>query len=89
MMRAKALVAFPGGFGTFDELFETITLIQTRTIAPVPVILVGREFWEQAFDPRFLAAEGVIDRRDLEIFTYAETAPEIWSRIRTWYAPEA
>ena len=85
MMRAKALVAFPGGFGTCDELFETLTLIQTRTMDPVPVILVGREFWEKAFDADFLAAEGVINPEDREIFSYAETAREIWDRIRGWY----
>jgi len=85
MKRAKALVAFPGGYGTFDELFDALTLIQTAKIEPVPVILVGREFWTSAFDARFLADEGVIDEEDLEIFTYAETAREIWDLIRAWH----
>ena len=83
--RAKALVSFPGGYGTFDELFETLTLIQTQTIDPIPVVLVGEKFWKRAFDARFLAEEGVIDREDVDLFTFAETAEEIWSSIRRWY----
>jgi uncharacterized protein (TIGR00730 family) len=82
MKRARALVAFPGGYGTFDELFEGLCLIQTRAIAPIPVVLVGREYWQRAVDFEFLAAEGVIDQEDLDLFSYAETAEEIWERIR-------
>jgi len=85
LKRARALVAFPGGFGTLDELFETLTLIQTRTIEPIPVVLVGREFWKGTFDADFLAAEGVIDPEDREIFEFAENAPEIWDHIIAWY----
>jgi uncharacterized protein (TIGR00730 family) len=85
MLRARALVAFPGGYGTFDELFETLTLIQTRTIAPIPVVLVGRAFWGKAFDVDFLVEEGVIDDEDRDLFWYAETASEIWSSLNTWY----
>lgn len=85
MMRARALVVFPGGFGTFDELFETLTLIQTRKIAPVPVVLVGEEYWRQAFDPDFLVAEGTIDPEDRDLFWFAETAEEIWNDIGHWY----
>jgi hypothetical protein len=85
MMRAKALVAFPGGFGTFDELFETLTLIQTRTIKPVPVILVGEEFWRHAADIDFLVEEGVIDIEDRELFWFAETAQDIWEGLLCWY----
>jgi len=83
--RARALVAFPGGFGTFDELFETLTLIQTRKIAPLPVVLVGKEFWSKAFDVDFLAAEGVIDAEDKELFWFAEDANEIWQGLHQWY----
>lgn len=83
--RARALVVFPGGFGTMDELFETLTLIQTRKIPPVPVILVGRAFWKGAFDPDFLVEEGVIDPEDRDLFWFAETAEEIWEDIRRWY----
>jgi uncharacterized protein (TIGR00730 family) len=85
LLRAKALVAFPGGFGTFDELFETLTLIQTRTIRPVPVVLVGRDYWRRAVDVDFLIDEGVIDPEDRELFWYAETASEIWRGILAWH----
>jgi uncharacterized protein (TIGR00730 family) len=85
MLRARALVAFPGGYGTFDELFETLCLIQTRTVEPLPVVLVGEEYWRRAFDVDFLVAEGVIDPEDAELFWYAETAQEIWDGICRWY----
>ena len=85
LLRARALIAFPGGFGTFDELFETLTLIQTRKIAPLPVVLVGEEFWRKAFDVDFLAAEGVIDAEDKELFWFAENADEIWQGLHQWY----
>jgi uncharacterized protein (TIGR00730 family) len=85
LLRAKALVAFPGGYGTFDELFETLTLVQTRTISPVPVVLVGRSYWEGAFDVDVLIDEGVIDPEDRELFWYAETASEIWRGILAWH----
>jgi uncharacterized protein (TIGR00730 family) len=83
--RARALVAFPGGYGTFDELFETLTLVQTRTIEPIPVVLVGEAYWRRAFDVDFLVDEGVIDEEDRELFWYAETAQEIWDGILHWY----
>ncbi len=83
--RAKALVAFPGGYGTLDELFETLTLIQTRSIEPLPVVLVGESFWRQAVNVDFLVAEGVIDAEDRELFWYAETAEEIWQGIQEWH----
>ena len=86
LLRARALVVFPGGFGTLDELFETLTLIQTRKIKPVPVILVGRNYWEKAFNQEFLVEEGVIDPEDKDLFWYAETAEEIWDDIQNWYA---
>ncbi|AOI91889.1 LOG family protein [Burkholderia pseudomultivorans] len=84
--RAKAAVFFPGGYGTFDELFEVLTLLQTRKIAPLPVILVGEAYWRRAVDLAFLADEGMIDRRDLELFTYCESAAAIWHAIGSWYA---
>lgn len=86
LLRARALVVFPGGFGTLDELFETLTLIQTRKIRPLPVILVGRAYWSKVFDADFLVDEGVIDPEDRELFWYAETAQEIWNDIERWYA---
>jgi uncharacterized protein (TIGR00730 family) len=85
LLRAKALVAFPGGFGTMDELFEVLTLVQTRKIKPVPVVLVGEEYWRRVVDIEFLADEGVIDAEDRELFWYAESAHEIWTSILDWY----
>jgi len=85
LLRARALVAFPGGFGTLDELFEVLTLVQTRKIKPVPVVLVGEEYWRRAFDVGFLVDEGVIDAEDRELFWFAETAKEIWDGILHWY----
>jgi uncharacterized protein (TIGR00730 family) len=85
LLRAKALVAFPGGFGTMDELFEVLTLVQTRKIKPVPIVLVGEEYWRRAIDFGFLADEGVIDAEDRELFWFAETADEIWTSILDWY----
>jgi uncharacterized protein (TIGR00730 family) len=83
--RAKALVAFPGGFGTLDELFETLCLIQTRKVEPLPVVLVGEDFWRGVFDVDFLVAEGTIDPEDAELFWYAETADQVWEGILEWY----
>ena len=85
MLRARALVAFPGGFGTLDELFETLTLVQTRKIKPVPVVLVGERYWRKAFDIDFLVDEGVIDAEDRDLFWYAETAEDIWQGLLLWY----
>jgi uncharacterized protein (TIGR00730 family) len=85
LLRAKALVAFPGGFGTLDELFEVLTLVQTRKIKPVPIVLVGEEYWRRAIDFGFLVDEGVIDAEDRELFWFAETADEIWASILDWY----
>jgi len=85
LMRARALVAFPGGLGTFDELFETLTLIQTRKMAPLPVILVGAEYWQKVFDFDFLIAEGVVDTEDRKLFWFAETAQEVWEGILCWH----
>ncbi|MGB5541181.1 MAG: TIGR00730 family Rossman fold protein [Gammaproteobacteria bacterium] len=85
LLRTRALVAFPGGYGTFDELFETLTLVQTRKIKPVPVVLVGEAYWRQAFNVDFLVDEGVIDEEDRELFWYAETAQEIWDGILQWH----
>jgi uncharacterized protein (TIGR00730 family) len=85
LKRAKALVAFPGGYGTLDELFETLTLIQTRSMEPLPVVLVGEAYWRQAVNVDFLVAEGVIDAEDRELFWYAETAEEIWQGIQHWH----
>lgn len=86
VMRAKALVAFPGGFGTLDELFEILTLVQTRKTRARPVILVGKAFWNKVFNLDALVEEGVIDPADKDLFRYAETAREAWGAILGWYA---
>jgi uncharacterized protein (TIGR00730 family) len=85
LLRARALVAFPGGYGTLDEIFETLALVQTRKIRPVPVVLVGEQYWRRAFDVDFLVDEGAIDLEDRELFWYAETATEIWQGILKWH----
>jgi len=84
LLRARALVAFPGGYGTLDEVFETLTLVQSRTIKPVPVVLVGESYWRRVVDFDFLVDEGMIDVEDRELFWYAESAEEIWSTIVAW-----
>jgi len=85
LMRARALVAFPGGYGTLDELFEVLSLAQTRKIAPVPVILVGESYWRHVFDPDFLVDEGVIAAEDRDLFWFAESADEVWRDILDWH----
>ena len=86
LLRARALVAFPGGYGTLDEVFETLTLVQSRTIEPVPVVLVGEKYWRRVLDIDFLVDEGVIEVEDRGLFAYAETAAEIWQTILQWQA---
>ena len=86
--RAKALVVYPGGFGTFDELFETLTLIQTRKTENIPVVLVGKSYWEKAINFEFLKDEGVIAPEDLEIFTFVDNAKEAWEYIIEWHEKE-
>ncbi len=81
LIRAKALVAFPGGFGTLDELFETLTLLQTGKSQSVIVVLVGRDFWERLINWQFLVDCGLIAQADLGLFHYAETAQEAWDLI--------
>ncbi|MBN2973687.1 LOG family protein [Roseomonas aeriglobus] len=86
LLHARALAAFPGGFGTFDELFELLTLIQTGKIKPMPVLLFGRAFWERVVNFPALVEEGVISEKDLSLFTYCETAEEGWEVVRKHYA---
>jgi len=85
LMRAKALVAFPGGYGTFDELFETLTLIQTGKVPPVPVVLFGREFWDRIVRFDEWVREGMITEGEAALFTYAETAKEAWEVISSFH----
>lgn len=85
MMRAKALVAFPGGFGTLDELFETLTLVQCKKAKPVPVVLFGTDYWRRLFNPQVLVDEGAISEEDLELFKCVDSVAEAWQIIRTFY----
>ena len=89
VMRAKAVVVFPGGFGTLDEFFETLTLIQTGRMERVPVILFSRKFWEGALNLDFLAEQGTISPGDQDIIDYAETADDAWAIISEFYKLEA
>ena len=84
-MRAKALVVFPGGFGTLDELFDALTLRQTGRMQNIPIIMFGREYWEHAINFRFLADEGTIDDRDLDLFRFADTPQEAWRMIQDFH----
>ena len=86
MMRAKALVAFPGGFGTMDELFETLTLVQCKKAKPVPIVLFGTEYWKKVFHPENMLEEGVIAEEDLQLFHYVDTVEDAWEVIRAFYA---
>lgn len=85
LMRARALVCFPGGFGTLDELFEALTLIQTGKVDRIPVVLVGRDYWKRAVDFQFLVEEGVISPEDLHLFETVDTATEAWKIICAHY----
>ncbi len=85
VLRAKALVVFPGGFGTMDELFEVLTLRQSNRTQKIPIILFGREYWEQAIHFRFLADEGTIDDENLDLFRFAETAEEAWEMVQQFH----
>ena len=85
LMRAKAMVAFPGGFGTMDELFETLTLIQTKKMDPIPVILFGKDYWDRLVNWDMFVEEGTIAPHDLKLITYAETATEVWEQVSQFY----
>ncbi len=85
MMRAKALVAFPGGFGTLDELFETLTLVQCKKAKPVPIVLYGSDYWRRLFNPHVLVEEGVISEEDLDLFKYVDSVDDAWNFIRSFY----
>jgi uncharacterized protein (TIGR00730 family) len=85
MIRAKALVAFPGGFGTLDELFEIITLVQTKKSKPVPIVLFGTDYWKRLFDTDLMLEEGVISQQDLDLFAYVDTPEAAWDVIRKFY----
>jgi uncharacterized protein (TIGR00730 family) len=85
MMRAKALVAFPGGFGTLDELFEVITLVQCRKAKPVPIVLFGSDYWKRLLNLDVLVEEGTISAEDLDLFTYVDDPQDAWDYILKFY----
>ncbi len=85
LMRAKALVAFPGGFGTLDELFEVITLVQTRKSKPLPIVLYGSDYWSRLINFDVLLEAGTISPQDLDLFTRADTPEDIWKTITAFY----
>lgn len=86
LLRAKALVVFPGGFGTLDELTDALTLRQTHRMQEIPIILYGRAFWDRAIDFQFLADEGVIADEHLDLVSYSETPEEAWDAIVRFHA---
>jgi hypothetical protein len=85
MLKARAIVAYPGGFGSFDELFEVLTLIQTKKVVPIPVILVGKSYWNEMLNFKSMVEFGVIDQEDMQSLHFSETAEEAWQVIRDWY----
>ena len=86
LMRAMALVVFPGGYGTLDELFETLTLIQTKKTNPIPVLLFGEEYWSKVVNFQILVDEGMVAQQDIEYFQYVETPQEAWAKINEFYS---
>ena len=85
MQRAKALVIFPGGFGTLDELFEILTLIQTMKSPSIPIVLLGKEYWQRVVDFEFLKEEDVISENDLDMVISVDNADEAWEKIIVWH----
>ena len=89
LLRARALAVFPGGFGTFDEMFELLTLIQTGKMKPIPILLFGKDFWNRVVDFEALADEGVIAPSDLNLLTWVETAEDAWAAVQRFYQDSA
>ncbi|MFH1892758.1 MAG: TIGR00730 family Rossman fold protein [Candidatus Zixiibacteriota bacterium] len=88
LLRAKALIAFPGGYGTMDELFEALTLVQTHKVKHLPIILFGTEYWKKLVDFDFMVAEGTIDPDDIKLFRFCDTAEDAWQKILNFYDRE-
>jgi uncharacterized protein (TIGR00730 family) len=85
LLRARALVAFPGGYGTMDELFEGLTLVQTKKVAPLPIVLFGTKYWKGLIDFDYLVEQGTIAPEDIELFVYADKAADAWNYIKYFY----
>lgn len=88
LLRARAVAVFPGGFGTFDEFFELLTLVQTGKVERMPILLFGKTFWERVINFEELMLEGVISPKDLDLFQFVETAEEAWAEIAAFYELE-
>ncbi len=88
LLRARAVAVFPGGFGTFDEFFELLTLIQTGKMQRIPILLFGGDFWNKVINWDVLGEEGTISPSDLELFTMVETADEAWDHVQQFYGLE-
>ena len=86
LLRAKAVCIFPGGFGTLDEFFEVLTLIQTQRVKPMPILIFGKEFWDPVINFEALADAGTVSHKDLDLFQYVDTPEEGWKIIEDWYA---
>ena len=85
LMRDKALVAFPGGYGTMDELFEALTLVQTQVTKRLPIVLFGGSYWRQVVNFQALVDEGTIDEDDINLFVFADKAADAWNYIKYFY----
>jgi uncharacterized protein (TIGR00730 family) len=86
LLRARAVAVFPGGYGTFDEAFELLTLIQTGKVQPMPILFFGRDYWNRVVNFEAMVEEGVIAERDLDLFEFVETADEAWAKVRSHYS---
>ena len=86
LLRARAVAVFPGGYGTFDEMFELLTLVQTGKVRPLPILLFGKDFWTRVVDFEGLVEEGVIAPHDLDLIHWTEDANEAWEYVRNYYA---
>ena len=85
LIRARAVAVFPGGFGTLDESFELLTLVQTGKIKPLPILFFGRDYWERVINFGELVAEGVVSPNDLDLITFVEGAQEAWDHVCAFY----
>jgi len=85
LLRARAVAVFPGGYGTFDEMFELLTLVQTGKVRPLPILLFGREYWNRVVNFEAMVEEGVIAPHDLDLFRWFEDANEAWDFVQRFY----
>ena len=86
LLRARAVAVFPGGYGTFDEMFELLTLVQTGKVRPLPILLFGRDYWNRVINFQAMVDEGVIAPHDLDLIHWSEEADEAWDFVTRFYA---